>query len=1526
MDNFQFNMMGSSVQQQQQQQQQQQGQQGQHQNLNSMFYGQSQGFPQQQQQQQQQMQQQQQQQQQQQRQQQMQQMQQPQGQQQNFNSFLGMQGRNGGYDMNALRPIAPATGIQQSNNLRTQQQQQQQQQQQMRSNSAGSNLSLQAANGGLGNLITGQTNYNNEAALSNIDWAALSSQSNSSSAGFGLDQNNAILANLSKNFSNYGNFNPNQVTQQAMLALQQQQQQQQPSGNAARINPLYGRNPTPVAQPLPQGSPPLSNMSPTIAGGMPTMSRASDASLSAVTAPPPSDATLAKMSSTAQKRKKDAPNSIANAPGNVEKRQKTPSGPVATNPLPAMNIPAAAHNLPAPAAQTQPGSQPLLMGPQGILPNQVHLIPARFQVLNVRNNTTMSEKGELLQICKYYHGEFTSELKQLMAMQQTEQVQMEIQTRRNKINNVMTRFAQIRSDAMAQQQAMNAAAAQDGSAAQVAQQQQQHQQQSASVPPVAAVKAAPSPAVTAGTPVGPSNFQILPRKEWERLYVQYMRATGKTIGKIPNISQRPLDMHGLFYVVVDYGGWDMATGEKKWNDITARLQITTPVSAPGSLRAKYKTMLYDFEKHLYPNAASPEIKGRNPGFQGAILSKKDVTLEGMDAMPIGSSSSVPPSASPALTADLMQRQHPTPQPPAMQMQQQQTPTMQPGMNHSGIASNQLGNMAMNVPQQALQTPQSILPPATTTAADNAHPSAGGGANNPHQQLIDIQQYLEQQKHQQQQQLDASQRHAMTQQALRLQIERQKLQQQQQQQALLQQQQQQFQQQQLQQAQAAQAQQHHAQQHQFQQLQQQAMLQQQQQQREAMALQQQQQFERQQQIQAHNTKMESIRQLIQQDPSTLEKVKNNPQVYQQLQQYLYQKRQQSQQQAQLQQAQHQAQQQQSQFPGQGMMAGMGVGGGMMGSSAGLGTAAAMGHMGASWGPNIQNLQNAQKMQQLAAAGGMGLPFPGMSSGAAASQYLPNGAQLQPKGRTSASPAQAAMAAHAARRIGSSGSQGPTQMRQEPVVRVLTPSQRFEQRQREQQAASKKGLTKEEEKKGYRKVLGAGGLDVDFLSTLTVTGKRSKSSITGAIVIQDLIMALRSCSDIEITKALNMLTVITEERDNPIRVSQNPDLLMSMVALMEEYVAMCAKDDGDDANYKPAPIRELRRLKRHEDTRFIPVDKALKTYERRRQMDERWICIGVIIRNMSVVTDNQIAMGSNERFVHALVESLRVGPRVKRLDPDSDDEGEDSVFGRPFANEAVEESDEDAVFPSATVALRHRKNLLIILSNVANAVHLKSATLARPILIMLADFISQSFEPPTGEESREDIMRDMVNPALECITRLCLQLRNAEATERCADLITLTATAAMRCLPHAQHAFQRYVNADPDNVSHDVATMWELALFSLAALAGLGETAGATVAKVRGLVALMLRMSHPPNNKSCRPPPGNKKIAKMSDRERYICVRSMKVLLNCAGSSGARVVLNRYEGRLMELANGTASGFMEEVEELAAKCLYALNDDD
>ncbi|KAI8607047.1 hypothetical protein BC830DRAFT_217154, partial [Chytriomyces sp. MP71] len=78
------------------------------------------------------------------------------------------------------------------------------------------------------------------------------------------------------------------------------------------------------------------------------------------------------------------------------------------------------------------------------------------------------------------------------------------------------------------------------------------------------------------------------------------------------INAKPVDYYTLFYVVLDFGGYDEVQLEKKWKDVAERMLVLQPVSAPTAIRKFYSQNLIELEKELYPNAK--EYKGANPRF------------------------------------------------------------------------------------------------------------------------------------------------------------------------------------------------------------------------------------------------------------------------------------------------------------------------------------------------------------------------------------------------------------------------------------------------------------------------------------------------------------------------------------------------------------------------------------------------------------------------------------------------------------------------------------------------------------------------------------------------------------------------------------------------------------------------------------------------------------------------------------------------------------------------------------------------
>ncbi|KAJ3132009.1 hypothetical protein HK100_005754 [Physocladia obscura] len=154
------------------------------------------------------------------------------------------------------------------------------------------------------------------------------------------------------------------------------------------------------------------------------------------------------------------------------------------------------------------------------------------------------------------------------------------------------------------------------------QQQQQSQQQqisavgtSTTTTPTtitAAAAAAAAKKFLQTVAVAPLTVNILSREEFESTLNAFCAKNGVPTVRQQKVNQKFIDYYTLFYVVLDFGGWERATQERAWKPIAERMQIFMPVSAPGALRKYYHVYLHKFEQEIFPNARN--YKGVNPRF------------------------------------------------------------------------------------------------------------------------------------------------------------------------------------------------------------------------------------------------------------------------------------------------------------------------------------------------------------------------------------------------------------------------------------------------------------------------------------------------------------------------------------------------------------------------------------------------------------------------------------------------------------------------------------------------------------------------------------------------------------------------------------------------------------------------------------------------------------------------------------------------------------------------------------------------
>ncbi|KAJ3107336.1 hypothetical protein HK100_003605 [Physocladia obscura] len=110
----------------------------------------------------------------------------------------------------------------------------------------------------------------------------------------------------------------------------------------------------------------------------------------------------------------------------------------------------------------------------------------------------------------------------------------------------------------------------------------------------------------------PLTVNILSHEEFETTLNAFCTKNGVPTVRQQKVNQKYIDYYTLFYVVLDFGGWERATQERSWKPIAERMQILSPISAPGALRKYYHVYLHKFEQELFPNARN--YKGVNPRF------------------------------------------------------------------------------------------------------------------------------------------------------------------------------------------------------------------------------------------------------------------------------------------------------------------------------------------------------------------------------------------------------------------------------------------------------------------------------------------------------------------------------------------------------------------------------------------------------------------------------------------------------------------------------------------------------------------------------------------------------------------------------------------------------------------------------------------------------------------------------------------------------------------------------------------------
>ncbi|KAM4522001.1 AT-rich interactive domain-containing protein 1B isoform 2-T2 [Odontesthes bonariensis] len=85
------------------------------------------------------------------------------------------------------------------------------------------------------------------------------------------------------------------------------------------------------------------------------------------------------------------------------------------------------------------------------------------------------------------------------------------------------------------------------------------------------------------------------RRQWVDHFLSFMEERGTPIPNLPAVGKKPLDLCRLYLVVQEIGGLAMVNKNKKWRELSSKLNVGTSTSSASSLKKQYIQYLFAYE-------------------------------------------------------------------------------------------------------------------------------------------------------------------------------------------------------------------------------------------------------------------------------------------------------------------------------------------------------------------------------------------------------------------------------------------------------------------------------------------------------------------------------------------------------------------------------------------------------------------------------------------------------------------------------------------------------------------------------------------------------------------------------------------------------------------------------------------------------------------------------------------------------------------------------------------------------------------
>ena len=107
-------------------------------------------------------------------------------------------------------------------------------------------------------------------------------------------------------------------------------------------------------------------------------------------------------------------------------------------------------------------------------------------------------------------------------------------------------------------------------------------------------------------------LRLLTAPQFTTLFTNFYRGLRGKDFKIPRFAHQELNLHAVWWAVMEYGGYESVTANKQWKDICKAmpsLDLSGQTSASYNMRSNYERCLLDFENYLASGQYEEDVKG-----------------------------------------------------------------------------------------------------------------------------------------------------------------------------------------------------------------------------------------------------------------------------------------------------------------------------------------------------------------------------------------------------------------------------------------------------------------------------------------------------------------------------------------------------------------------------------------------------------------------------------------------------------------------------------------------------------------------------------------------------------------------------------------------------------------------------------------------------------------------------------------------------------------------------------------------------